>query len=73
MAKFKNEDRNIPEDETEEERRERWRKKIMGKMYNENGVAFAPWAVKQVNVEVSLYKQIYFLRFVNMFYNIHSN
>lgn len=41
----------IPDNETSEEQRQRLEKKIMSKMYNENGVAFAPWAVRQVNVQ----------------------
>ncbi len=38
-------------EETEEEMRERFRKKARKMMYNENGVAYAPWVSKQIDEE----------------------
>jgi len=37
--------------ETDDEIRDRIRKKMRKNMYNEQGVAFAPWVVKQINEE----------------------
>lgn len=41
----------IPENETEEEQRERLKKKARKMMFNENGVAYAPWVTKQIDEE----------------------
>ena len=40
-------------EETDEEVRARWRKKIRKNMYSEDGVAYAPWVSKQIDEEVS--------------------
>mmetsp|Transcript_21371 Transcript_21371/g.29404 ORF Transcript_21371/g.29404 Transcript_21371/m.29404 type:complete len:250 (+) Transcript_21371:48-797(+) len=40
-----------PENETEEEQRERLKRKARKMMFNENGVAYAPWVAKQINEE----------------------
>ena len=42
----------IPENETDEEQRERLKKKARKMMFNENGVAYAPWVAKQINEDV---------------------
>lgn len=39
----------IPDNETEEEQRARLTKKARKMMFNENGVAYAPWVAKQIN------------------------
>jgi hypothetical protein len=40
-----------PEDETEDEMRVRMKAKARKMMYNENGVAYAPWVTRQINEE----------------------
>eukprot|EP01039_Chlorochromonas_danica_P001271 gene1271-1387_t len=42
-------DEPIPENETEEETMARLRRKARSRMYNEKGVPFAPWMVKQID------------------------
>lgn len=42
----------VPENETEDEQRERLRRKARKMMFNENGVAYAPWVAKQINEDV---------------------
>ena len=39
----------IPENETDEEMRERLRAKARKMMFNENGVAYAPWVARQID------------------------
>ena len=41
----------IPEGETEDEMRVRLKAKARKMMYNENGVAYAPWVTRQINEE----------------------
>ena len=41
----------IPEGETEDEMRVRMKAKARKMMYNENGVAYAPWVTRQINEE----------------------
>lgn len=41
----------IPENETEDEMRVRMKAKARKMMYNENGVAYAPWVTRQINEE----------------------
>ena len=50
---FAKEKEVIPENETAEEQRERLRKKARKSMFNENGVAYAPWMARQIDEEVS--------------------
>jgi hypothetical protein len=42
---------DAPENETDDEARERMRRKIRKGMYNENGVAYAPWVSNQIDEE----------------------
>ena len=44
-------DEPIPENESAQQQRERLRKKARKMMFNENGVAYAPWIANQVNEE----------------------
>eukprot|EP00600_Ochromonadales_sp_CCMP1393_P006567 CAMPEP_0174956018 /NCGR_PEP_ID=MMETSP0004_2-20121128/1298_1 /TAXON_ID=420556 /ORGANISM="Ochromonas sp., Strain CCMP1393" /LENGTH=233 /DNA_ID=CAMNT_0016203999 /DNA_START=117 /DNA_END=818 /DNA_ORIENTATION=- len=46
---FAKEKEVIPENETEAEQTERLRKKAKRMMFNENGVAYAPWMSKQID------------------------
>lgn len=39
----------IPENESDAEQRERLKKKARKMMYNENGVAYAPWVTRQID------------------------
>lgn len=48
-----------PDNETDEDARERMRRKIRKGMYNDQGVAFAPWISNQIDEEVSLYQRSY--------------
>lgn len=41
----------IPENESEDEMRVRLKAKARKMMYNENGVAYAPWVTRQINEE----------------------
>ena len=43
----------VPANETEQEMRERLKRKAMKNLYNENGVPFAPWVTRQLDIEVS--------------------
>ena len=47
------------EEETDEEMRARFRKKIRKNMYSEDGVAYAPWVSKQIDEEVCFYIYCY--------------
>lgn len=47
MNKLK--DEAIPENESEQQMRERLRRKARRMMFNENGVAYAPWIANQVD------------------------
>ena len=42
-------DEPIPDNESEQQQRERLRKKARKMMFNENGVAYAPWIANQVD------------------------
>lgn len=46
---------DIPENETEDEMLTRLRKKARRMMFNEKGVAYAPWMSKQVDEDVRLF------------------
>ena len=43
----------IPENETPDEQRARLSRKAKKMMFNENGVAYAPWISKQIDEDVS--------------------
>jgi hypothetical protein len=42
----------IPENETESEQTERLKRRAKRMMFNENGVAYAPWMNKQIDEDV---------------------
>lgn len=44
----------IPENETDEEMMARLRRMARKMMFNEKGVAYAPWMAKQIDEDVSL-------------------
>ena len=54
MALFAKAKESIPENETAAEQRERLREKARRMMFNEKGVAYAPWMVRQFDEDVSL-------------------
>lgn len=47
-------DTSLFADETDDEMRERLRKKMRKGLFNENGVAYAPWVTKQIDEDVRL-------------------
>ena len=49
----------IPDNESEEEQRARLQKKARKMMYNENGVAYAPWVTRQIDEDVRIIIHFY--------------
>jgi hypothetical protein len=54
----------VEENETDDQMRERLRQKMRRNLYNEKGVAFAPWVTRQIDEEVTIFTSLLLFLFV---------